>query len=59
MNAKIIVISSCKECPYLGYTESDWYCKRMPMSSETWRKIDDVSIIHELCPLSDKPRWRM
>ena len=59
MYAKIIVISSCKECPYLRHTESNWYCEKMPMSSETWRKIDDVSIIHELCPLFDKPHWRM
>jgi len=50
---KIIFISLCKECPYLRHTESDWYCEKMPMSSETWRKIDDVSIIHKLCPLSN------
>ena len=52
---KIIVISSCEECkPYfLGYTESDWYCKKMPLSKSTFRIIGDISIIHPLCPLQD------
>lgn len=53
MDNKVIVISSCKECPFLGYTESDWYCKKMPVGDLVWRKINNVSGIHDLCPLPD------
>ena len=52
MTTKVIVINSCKECPRRGYTESDDYCKEMPMEEErTWRRLNDISIVHELCPL--------
>ena len=53
MNKKIIVIYSCKECSHLRYTESDYYCKMMPMSEETWKRIDDIFVIHESCPLPE------
>lgn len=55
MDKKVIIISSCKDCKqyFLGYTESDWYCKKMPIGKDTFRKIYDISKIHPLCPLQD------
>lgn len=50
---KAVAVSSCKECPYHGHTESDWFCKKMQLSQYTWRKIDNIDGIHEMCPLPD------
>lgn len=48
-----VIISSCRECRYHGYTESNWYCKMMKLGKYTFREITDIDGIHELCPLDD------
>lgn len=53
---KEIVISSCRECPHLKYTESNWYCEEMKLSKHTWREVVDINKIHDLCPLKDYVR---
>ena len=53
---KKIMINSCSVCPYLGYTESDFYCKEMPISRDTWAQISDANTIHKLCPLPNDVR---
>lgn len=55
MTKKVIVITSCKSCKghFLGNTDSYWFCKKMPLGKDTFRRIYDISIIHPLCPLQD------
>ena len=45
---------SCRECCFHGYTDSDWFCKKMQLSKYTYRKIDNIDEVHELCPLEDE-----
>ena len=48
-----ILISSCKGCKHLKYTESNYYCEEMKLGKYTYREITDTGNIHELCPLDD------
>ena len=50
---KEIIVSSCDECPHRGYTESNWYCKKMRLGKYAFREIVDIHKVHELCPLDD------
>ena len=48
---KIISVTSCRTCPYLKYTESDWYCEHAKISKDTFKQIIDVDIVQPWCNL--------
>lgn len=50
---KQIIVKSCADCPYIGYTESNFYCKNMSLGKYSYMEISDKNNIHKLCPLDD------
>ena len=56
MQTKNISITSCRTCPHLKYTESDWYCERAKISKYVFKQITDVDIIQEWCDLPNVDR---